>query len=443
MALRPSYPKNLVIQPYEWLIDHSQRFLLYEGNTHSLVGVEQLAASEVSMLQLQVQLRRRAGKRFPRPEKWLWTARSFSQASDWYSAQFKASIVPEGCRVVDGCCAAGSDLVALAQRGPAIGIDLDPELVALARHNLAAHQMCAEVQKSDLLDCESWIEREDWLHVDPDRGGPEGKTNRSDKFSPSLQSVLSLAKRTTGSLVKVAPSTQFTEPEELPLADLTRLWIGNYGECKQQLLCLGAAAGRLKEMARQSVRAHADKDTAVRPIEYLGSNLLQNKGVLRWAVLANPSQEDKEQTELHLFAAEECKAGVEPEEIAFEHSELGQYIYDLHNTAHAAQLQASFAEAHQLTAITSPNGYFTKDEAIESAWLQRFRLLDIVAWDDRKMRKCLRGLGAGVVEVKNRLVKLDANHYQKRFSGNGTRKLTLIVTQLGRRTRCLVCERGI
>ncbi|MEM7559020.1 MAG: class I SAM-dependent methyltransferase, partial [Planctomycetota bacterium] len=188
-------------EPYEWLIDRSQEFLLYEGNTHSIVGAEQLAASQVSMLKQQVQLRKRAGKRFPSPEKWLWTARSFSQASDWYSAHFKASVVPEGCRVVDGCCAAGSDLVALAQRGPAIGIDLDPELVALARHNLTAHQMSAEVQKSDLIDCESWMEPEDWLHVDPDRGGPEGKTTRSDQFSPSLPSVLSLAEKTAGSFI--------------------------------------------------------------------------------------------------------------------------------------------------------------------------------------------------------------------------------------------------
>ena len=428
---------------YEWLTDHGQEFLLCEGNTHSLVGAEKLAASQVSALQLQVQLRKRAGKRFPRPEKWLWTARSFSQASDWHSAHFKASVIPKGCRSVDGCCAAGSDLVALAQRGPAIGVELDPELVALARHNLAAHQLSAEVQKSDLLDCESWIEPEDWLHVDPDRGGPEGKTIRSDQFSPSLQTVLSLADKTAGSLIKVAPSTQFAEPEELPLAEATRLWIGNSGECKQQVLCLGAAASRLQEIAKQCDRAHAEKDAAVRPIDYLGPKLQHDNGRLRWAVLANPSPDAPEQTAVHLFAAYEHAAGVEPEEISFEESELGQYIYDLHNTVHAAQLQASFAEAHQMAAITSPKGYWTHEEAIESAWLQRFRILDVVAWDDRKMRKCLRGLGAGVVEVKNRLVKLDANHYQKRYSGNGSQKLTLVVTQLGQRTRCLVCEREV
>jgi hypothetical protein len=144
----------------------------------------------------------------------------------------------------------------------------------------------------------------------------------------------------------------------------------------------------------------------------------------------------------------------------------GTYIADLHAVLHAAELQLAWASAHGLRPLGGIHGYFTGDSLQTSspgglpqgagentaqpsharhheqpAWADYFLVKELLPWDDRQVRKWLRGQDGGIVEVKNRLVRLDANAFQRRYSGKGSRPFTLLVTQLGSRVRAIVAER--
>ena len=122
-----------------WLIEHGRELLQSISDQNSSAAVRGLAAWQSELLRQQIGFRRRSRSRFPRPDLWLWTDVSLAQASDHWSASYKAGLFPIGEPVVDACCGAGSDLVALAGRGRALGIDADPALAALAQDNARVH----------------------------------------------------------------------------------------------------------------------------------------------------------------------------------------------------------------------------------------------------------------------------------------------------------------
>ncbi len=407
--------ENAELAAVRWLVDHG---------SHLLEGAEQRAVAklepwQVALIEQQRTLRRRAARRFPDAQKWLWTEKSLAQASDWWSADFKSRLFPADSQVLDGCCGAGADLVALARYTQVTGVDLSAALVDLARQNLLNHGLRGQVLEGDFLAvAKTRLDMPDdvWLHVDPDRRGGGKKTLDASQFQPSLEELLPLCHRAAGAVVKLAPNTALGA-DSLSL-NTSRGWIDVTGECKQQLLLFGDAASRVYE------------ECSKQPL---------SENPTRWAVLLSKGLADEGEARRNPI----YYCGVdESDQIPLPcGSVVNQYVYELSPALHAAGLQLSWADEHQLRPITSSDGYYTSDKLIESPWVSRFQVCDIVAWDDRKLRRTMRKLDAGHVEVKCRLVRLDANQYQKRLSGAGANELTLLVTRLNERQKCLVCKR--
>ena len=86
----------------------------------------------------QVKLRSLAATRFTLSNKMLFTDRSLQQATDSGIAQFKTALIkkiaPEARHVTDLCCGLGGDLQALATSFNVTGVDLDPEICAIAKY---------------------------------------------------------------------------------------------------------------------------------------------------------------------------------------------------------------------------------------------------------------------------------------------------------------------
>ncbi len=377
---------------------------------------------QIALLRQQVELRWRSRQRFPNPNQWLWTDRSLSQASDHWSARFKAALFPPNEMVVDACCGAGADLVALAERGEVLGIDSDASLSNLAQDNALAHGYRVEVRAAHLP--AAWRVEAPWLSIDPDRrtanrstgdiarrGAVQGKTLEAQQFSPTVEEVLHMAQSCAGAVIKLAPATRFSEQlEELVDQTCQRIWLGNLGECRQQLLLTG--------------------------------DLRPSSG--RGAVLCEPQQGDTQtvrgQCETSSFYADANGSHLPTTD------QLRAFIFDLHPTLHAAGLQVAWAQQHGLTPLASPHGYFTGETYQRSPWSQGFEVLDVLAWDDRKIRKSLRNHGAGIVEVKSRSLyplsmKLDTNACQRRYSRPDGQPLVLLVTRIGRNLKCIIGRR--
>ncbi len=398
-------PEHLRLQQTRWLIEHGRRLL-----DESPASIKGLQAWQDSLLSEQRQLRWRSRHRFPQPENWLWTDKSLAQASDHWCARYKASLFPDHELVVDACCGAGSDLVALAHRGEVQGIDCDPSLVALAHDNAQAHGFDVAVHSQQLPS--EWSRPTAWLSIDPDRRVAGRRTTDSDDFAPSLQQIFEMAQSCRGAMIKLAPSTHFSEQVATQVEDSAdRVWLGNMGECRQQLLLTG--------QLRQSQR-------------------------LRTAVLCEPSQLEAKPTEsyrsnldISTFSRPTSKI-LEPLGTA---GEVLEFVFDLHNVLHASELHLAWAQDNSLQCLGREHGYFTGDQPVGSPWHQMFRVVDVIAWDDRKVRKWLRDYGAGPVEVKSRSVKLDANAYQRRYAKGKGLPITLLITRIDERVRCIAAQR--
>ncbi|MCA9133295.1 MAG: methyltransferase domain-containing protein, partial [Planctomycetales bacterium] len=362
-------------------------------------------------LQQQRELRWRSRHRFDCPEQWLWTPKSLAQASDTWCAAYKASLFPIATRVVDACCGAGSDLLALARRGETSGIDLDPRMAALAQDNARAQGYAVPVQRLRLP--EQWSPQPDcWLHIDPDRRPQGTRTRDADSFSPSLEQILEMARSTVGAMIKLAPSTRMADDLAQRITGETqRVWLGNQGECRQQLLLTGQLMSLLAGQRQAVLCEPPARDTQSTP----AVPTVSPGTVLRYA--AQPIAEFSWVTKPR------------------------RYIYDLHNVLHASELHQSWAAEQGMQPLGGEHGYFTSDAQCLSPWAQRFEVLETLAWDDRRVRKWLRSHGAGPVEVKCRLLKLDANAFQRRYSTAEGSPLTLLVTRLGERVRAIVARR--
>lgn len=360
-----------------------------------------------SMLKQQLEFHKRSKQRFPDPLKWLWTDRSLAQASDWWTAHFKAQLIPPRTRVIDACCGAGADAVALAHHHPVCALDQNPVCVALAKGNISSHALEAEViQRTASPEI---IQSHDWLHIDPDRRASGRKSLNAEDFSPPIEDTIRMAQRAAGAMIKVAPRTETMGFEQAMDGGL-RLWTGWGGECRQQLLLVGdalAAATAKLGIAAQSTRMAIGLDKH------------------------SPYDEQ--------LANSTTYAGVVEESSVAERA--GRFVYDLSPMLHAAELQGSWANAHGLAAIGNAQGYFTSDQRLSNNLVQGFEVVEEVGWDDRKVRRCLRALQAGNVEVKCRLLTLDANRYQKRYSQPGGNPVTILVTRLGNRTRAILTRR--
>lgn len=387
---------------------------------------ENLLPWQKSMLDAQRSLRTRSAKRFPDPERWLWTERSLAQASDWWTASIKATVFPDAANVVDACCGAGADTVALAQHHQVVALDRDESLLPIVAANLASHGLAGMCQQSDFANGK--FTSQQWLHVDPDRRPTkshihaserilrQGKTLVGEQFSPPLEEVLEASSRVAGSLIKLAPTTEMTERSEDQInANATRVWIGNMGECRQQWAVLGAARERCSELFGCEPDA-------------------------RIAVLGEPWGGVAFDFAKHVqsFAA---KSPIHHRVIPTAKVEAGNYVFDLHSVLHASELQTAWAAKYELRALTDGGGYYVGADPVHTSWAHTFEVLDVVAWDDRKVRKTLRNLGAGRVEVKNRLLRLDANAYQRRYSTPDGQPITLLVTKMGDRVRAIVARR--
>ncbi len=415
-----------------WLIAHGRKLLQATSDGQPADRGLHLAAWQNELLRRQIAYRWRSRNRFPEPERWLWTDVSLAQASDYWSAQYKAGLFPVGAAVVDACCGAGADLVALAGRGPVLGVDADPALAALARDNAREHGFDVPVH-SLRLPCElpgSWQGPASWLSIDPDRRPDGQRTTDAQAFSPALDQVLQMTQRYAGSIIKLAPSTR-TDERLMDRIDATcgRMWLGSQGECRQMLLLTGELRlfNPLHHASHQPVDEHRCVDD----------------GQLRTAVLCEPATDGGRASGInHIYQANmPHRADVE-----LPLADIGRYVFDIHPTLHAADLHRPWSVEHGLSPISESHGYYTSDTLVCSAWAQAFERIVVLAWDDRKIRKWLRGFGAGQVEVKVRGVhpmklRVDANACQRRYSRSDGEPVTLLVTRIGDRLRGIAARR--
>ena len=387
-------------------------------------GADGLSPAAASAVTQQVALRRRALSKFPAADQMLFTAKLLEQSTDYAIAMYKASRFPKDVVVADLCCGMGGDLLALAARGPVVGVDADPIAIELARHNATAaaesdrpadvRLVCHPVEdvlrqlKSGKGNANNagypgaaWA----WAHIDPDRRPDGVRTSGWEYSQPGPNTLEALREGLDGLAVKLAPAADIpADWNELS----QREWIGSRGECRQQVVWCGELA---------------------------------SEPGMRTATVVDGARVSQ-------FHA----ASDEQQPLLASARSFGDYLLEPHPAVLGAQLGEAFAAAHQLEVAAAHGGYLTGDQLPPgdvSRLTAKFAIEEVLPFDVKRLRARLRAHPPARLEVKRRGIPDTPEQILKRLKWNSGKKstgasndvLTLIIAKYDRQAAAIFARR--
>ena len=390
-----------------WLIGPEAAGLLerLRASDGSSVGaVRELKRSHsdarIRLLLEQLELRRRATAKFPQADRMFFLPQTLQQATDLHVARYKAARFPAARPVADLCCGIGGDSIALAERGPVTGIDLDPAVILLAEANLRALAKNREVVSEPVFRAEdvarvSVASFSAW-HLDPDRRASGHRTTQLIHYSPGPDTIDRLLTECPHGAIKLAPAT--IAPESwAQQAELE--WIGRDRHCRQQVAWFG--------------------------------DLAQAPGTRRATVVETSSDATP------LAATFTGSPGVRPPLV----EQVGRYVFEPDAAVLAADLGGALAEHHGLAALHWDVPYYTADADVDDPLMASFEIADVLPFDRKRLRKLFRERGVGRLEIKTRGIKESPEQIRRDLRLQGSGEAVLFLARLGRRVTAMVATR--
>jgi hypothetical protein len=121
---------------------------------------------------------------------------------------------------------------------------------------------------------------------------------------------------------------------------------------------------------------------------------------------------------------------------------LGRYLYEPDGAVIRARLIGDLGRRIGATMLSDGIAYLTSDTAVETPFAARFRVLESLPFDERRLRKELASRGIGTLEIKKRGVDVDPAAFRRKLSLHGTESATLVLTRVAGRHTALLCERA-
>jgi hypothetical protein len=396
---------------YRWMIDWyrnaSSRGALSFSQWTNAVGAA-LYPWQRAMLEEQRRLQERAHKKVVHPYQWLWTAPLLEQSSDQWTAEMVAEAVPAGVACVDLCCGVGVDAIAWA-RGRSldcVAIDQDPVAVMLTKFHAELQGAPVAVELGAAERFEGLASH--WVHVDPDRRQDGHRHSRADQMSPTMDQLVSVREHSAGGSIKLAPATVVPDGWR----DSTGShWISFDRSVRQQRLWWGSERYRV------------------------GTKTL-SRG--RW--MPRESNDSLQAQWIHLQIPTDCR-GPEPMREAGRLDLLPRYVGDCDPVVRASDSTVELAGHFGVSILGDRNGYLIADRPVRTAWIDWFEIEEVMPWDRKRVRRCLRERGIGRLEIKTRGVKEPVDALRGQLALSGDREATLLLTQVNRRVLALLAQR--
>ncbi len=340
-------------------------------------------------------LRRRATTKFSLGLDMFFTKEQLQQSSSEAVAAYRAQRYADaGVKEVwDPCCGIGSDAIAMAKLGMKVHLsDKEPSAVHFSEENAKVYGVEASMDFRE-LDCSENPEEigDGVLFLDPSRRRGSRRIMSPEDWSPNPEKVAALIAGRPGVGVKLSPAVNietlceiYPEPDEIEVISLK-------GEAKETMFWYGSLAGDEKRRA-----------TAL--------------------------------------PAGESYAGAEHGQA--EVGDFGGYFYDPDPALVHAGLLGAFAAEKELNTVDPEIAYLSGAKPVFSPFLDTFQVLAVEALDPRKMRKVLRELEVGSMQVRKRGIAerpltLEQRLLPKSF---GDRRITLLAARVGDRHLGVVAE---
>jgi len=364
-----------------------------------------LTADRARLVAQQVALRERGIKKFPNARQLFFTPVGLEQATDGWTAAYKAQRFCDAGRVIDFCCGIGGDLKALAVLAPAHGVDRDPVSALFAEANcLAANASpSAGIQRAAVTVsveevAAATLATDDFWHIDPDRRPTGRRTTHVELHDPEAEVIDTLLAAAPAGAVKLAPAAEipdsWRERGELE-------WISSARECRQLVAWFGPLA--------------------------------QNPGRHRATVVPRGPHGNIVEAPASVIGPPDVDCPVT--------SAVGRYVFDPDPALVAARLIGAVAQEHGLAALVAGGAYLTADRAIAHPLLTALAVSDVMPWDVRRLKRLLRERRIGRLEVKQRGTRHDPAAVQRELKVPGDASATLVLFRRGKSIVAILAER--
>ncbi|MEY8017338.1 class I SAM-dependent methyltransferase [Mycobacterium sp. HUMS_12744610] len=345
-----------------------------------IAAVRARFADRAAVLVETTLLRRRAADKLgslgPQVSQWLFTDEALQQATAAAVALHRAARLGRaGLPVHDATCSVGTELAALHRSGVrALGSDIDPVRVAMARHNVGATTVLC---RADALHP---VTRDTVVLVDPARREGGRRRLRPEDYRPALDRLIDTY-RERHLVVKCGPGMDF---------DALRRR-GFDGEIE-----VTSYRGAVREAC-------------------LWSAGLAGAGVRRRASILDGASPGEQVTD-----AEPDDCGVGPP---------GRWIVDPDGAVVRAGLVRHYGARHGLWQLDPDIAYLSGDRLPPG--VRGFEVLDEVAFDERRLRQVLAAQDCGALEILVRGVRVDPDALRRRLRLRGGLPLSVVITRIG------------
>lgn len=351
------------------------------------------AAQVAAAIELSI-ARTRAAAKFGAAAAGLWADRrgvemaSAPRVAAWKAERFARA----GGNAVDLCCGIGGDLMELARRMPATGVDLDPVRAWMAGRNADAAVACADATAA--------VRDEPLAHADPARrDGGDRRIVRSADLLPPLAEIRRVTARCRGTAVKLGPGMDLAADEVGPADEVE--FISDDGQLVQQVLWTGTLA------------EHVGARTATR----LGAG-----------------------------AAHTVSGAPHAPPPTGRHGAFGAAILVPDPALERARLLGALAAPHGLAEPAPGLGVLTAGDvpahADVAAWFERFAIVEELPAREATVAAWLAARGAGIVTVRTRGGACDPDAWQRALRGPGDDPWTVFVLRVGEARRAFAVRRA-
>lgn len=337
----------------------------------------------------QVKLRRKAEAKFGDFAKsMLFTQAGLEQASRLqvaaiHAGRFRSSGLTH---IADLGCGIGAESLALASLDLLVSaFELDEVTAAIATYNLANFSNVT-VEQEDVTKLD--LDKYDGLFLDPARRDERKRKFDPIDFTPNYDFVLESARKKP-TIVKLGPGMD----HDLIPDDAEAVWVSVDGELVEVALYFGK----------------------VKRTEVSRAALLITSNGFHELTSANKARTDAEL------------------------GELGEYIYEPDNSIIRSHLIGDLAFQLNLKLIANEIAYLSGD-SVDSPWLKKYKLIDSLAFDRKKLKAYLKELNVGPLEIKKRGADITPEQLRRELNLKGTKPATIIVTRVQDQHRVLVVE---
>jgi SAM-dependent methyltransferase len=362
---------------------------LSEANTLPLLSGlrKSLTMQEASAVLQTLKLRAKAVAKFSQhAHVMLFTDSGLQQASHRLIRQYRAGLIDSGS-VLDLCCGIGSDTFAFSAAGnEALGLDIDPVRVAIARHNAEAIGVSPRFDVADIR--ESIPAGYDCIFYDPGRRDEQGRRIHDvARYRPPLSLVEEWQAREI--IVKLSPAVDLRQLE-------------SYGGCVEFISVDGHLTEALLWLKRPSAPPMATRLT--------------------------------ETGEQHFCHDRAVHTDIAPPK---------RWLFEPDPAIMRAGLVQNLAVDLNATMLDDTIAYLTMDHRVETPWGRYWKILDWMPFQLKRLRTYLVERDVGQVTVKKRGFPMSPEELLDRLRlKDGAEGRVLVMTRRLGKPIAIICAAG-